>query len=376
MAGEVDASFLPLEGLGNQAAKAKVYGVTGQSAVLPMLQGGGEVYDHFSAALGVPMQTLTFTQQVGLEFSGATSVPMQTLDGHFGMHSALGVPMQVATATGTVPVMLRAALTVPLQVVAGEFTAGIVASAGLSVPMQALAAYGGWRYGGRVPVQVVVGHVQVAESSRLAATVPLQLVTGTITVTSLPWSVGLTVPMIVAGPYGRAALAVPMARVAGTFAIPAEFEAWVMNTRNLASTRFTNYPFVQFTRVRNRTYAVGYDGNLYLLGGDTDNEDPISWTFETGLDDLGSPGVKHTPYLYIDGIIDGEIEIFLKDDRGREFAYEYDTGQRGAVHQKHKRKLGNGIRTTNVAFGMRSTRGAYIEIDGLEPEFTVTQRSV
>jgi hypothetical protein len=86
--------------------------------------------------------------------------------------------------------------------------------------------------------------------------------------------------------------------------------------------------------------------------------------------------VKHIPYLYIDGIIDGEVQITLIDDRNREFMYEYDTQQRGAVHQPHRRKLGNGIRTRNVAFRLGSDSGAYAEIDSLEPEATVTQRSL
>jgi hypothetical protein len=43
----------------------------------------------------------------------------------------------------------------------------------------------------------------------------------------------------------------------------------------------------------------------------------------------------------------------------------------------HRRNLGMGVRTRNIAFGAANgPTGAYMELDGLEPEATVTQRSV
>ena len=376
MAGEANTSFLPLEGIGNQSGKALVYGISGQSSVLPMLQTAGAVYHHSASTLTVPMQRLAMTMRTGDSFAAALRVPIQTVNSGGGSTAKLAVPIQILAATGTVPNIARAELTVPIQIVSGTGIIGAWASATLQVPMQTLSMYVAGRGAGLVPMQVLAAHGWAMESGYLAGKVPLQRVTGTMSVFSYPWAATLTVPMIVAGPYASAALTVPLQYMAGTFALPAQFEAWVMNLRNGGVTRWTNFPFVQFTRVGDLTYAVGHDGNLYLLGGDLDGALPITWEFETGLEDLGSPGLKHIPYLYMDGIIDGEIEIVLLDDRGREFAYEYDTKQRGAVHQSHRRKLGNGVRTRNVAFRLRSLTGAYIELDSLEPEATITQRSL
>jgi hypothetical protein len=195
------------------------------------------------------------------------------------------------------------------------------------------------------------------------------------------WRGAIRLPALVAGPYGTARLVLPMLVVRGGQSLGAvpelagAFEGWLLNTRNGAITRITNFPFTQFASVGNKTYAVG-PGGLYLLGGEKDNGADINWKFETGLDDLGKPGTKHIPYLYLDGIIDGVIQITLIDDRGREFAYEYNTKTRGAVHLPHRRKLGNGIRTRSMAFRISSDMGAYIELDALEPQITVTQRSI
>lgn len=376
MAGEVNVTFLRFEALGNQVAKAQTYGVSGQTSLLPMLDGEGAVYQHGAAALTVPMQVISLTSVEPAHGEGAMIVPRQVAAGSGGGTTQLTVPMQVLGVTATFPIIGRAGLTVPLQVISGSGKVGAALDAGLTVPMQTLLAYGAGNVALAVPMQTLAGHGIGSVSATLAGHVPLQQGTGTISVFSYPGEGAVTVPLIVAGPYASAALGVPMQQLVGVFAIPAGFEAWVMNVRNGGVTRWTNFPFVQFARAGDSTYAVGGDGNLYLLGGDLDDDAPIQWSFETGLDDLGRPGQKHMPYLYMDGIIDGEIEIAVIDDHGRVFGYEYNTGQRGAVHLTHRRKLGNGIRTNNVAFRFSSTSGAYIELDWFAPEATVTQRNI
>lgn len=376
MAGEVSITFLPFEAIGNQSGKALTYGMSGQTMRLPALDGDAAVEKHGSAAMTVPMQTISLSSIEPLHATGAMIVPLQVAAGRGGATARLTVPMQALALTGTFPIIGRAGLAVPLQVVAGAGIAGAMARAGLTVPLQTLSARGAGTATLAVPIQALAGHGIGSVAATLAGRVPLQHATGTISVESYPGSGELVVPLIVAGPYATAALAVPMQQLAGAFALPAEFEAWVMNLRNKGVTRWTNFPFVQIARVGTSTYAVGNDGNLYLLGGDLDVTTPISWSFESGLDDLGAPGQKFLPYLYMDGIIDGEIEIVVIDDRNREYAYQYSTKQRGAVHLTHRRKLGNGIRTNNVAFRFSSTSGAYVEMDWFAPEATVTQRNI
>jgi hypothetical protein len=347
--------------------------------VLPAFRSSGGVENHGRAAVTVPMQKIALSMIEASHATGAMRVPLQTAAGYGSYYAEMTVPMQTLAISATFPIYGRAALTVPKQIVLGSGTVGTLGKVALTVPMQTLRSWGAGRAGLTVPMQALAAHAVVPLHGTVALLVPLQRATGTISVASYPGRAALIVPMIVAGPYGQARLIVPMQRLAGAFALPAtvaDFEAWVMNVRNSGVTRFTNYPFVQFTRVDEDTYALGNDGNLYLLGGDLDNTAPIQWQFETGLDDLGSPGLKHIPYLYMDGIIDGEIEITLIDDKSREFVYYYDTKSRGAVHQPHRRKLGNGVRTRSAAFRIASPTGAYIELDSLEPEGTVTQRSM
>jgi hypothetical protein len=323
------------------------------------------------------MAKVAFTmERMGAEFSAALVTPRPVVQGLGGGMAKLTTPMAVLAASGTVPIIASAALVTPMAYVTGHVITGSAWSAALRTPMAVVSTKTGWRVALVTPMARVAAHVTAMEYARANLITPAPHVTGTMSVYSYPWRGALVTPLIVAGPYGIARLTTPMQRVAGSFLLPAVFEAWVMNARNNGASRWTNFPFLQVVQAGGDTYAVGNDGNLYLLGGDLDGAAPISWSFETGLDDLGSPGIKHIPYLYLDGIIIGEIQIVLLDDRGREFAYEYDTKARGAVHMTHKRKLGNGIRTRNVGFRIMSTTGAYIELDSLEPEATVTQRSI
>jgi hypothetical protein len=91
---------------------------------------------------------------------------------------------------------------------------------------------------------------------------------------------------------------------------------------------------------------------------------------------MGESDMKRIPYVYIDGIIQGSIDIaVLTDDPAKTYVYEYVAVAR-AQHKPHKRKLGNAIYTRSVAFRLNSVTGTYVEIDRIEPEIMVTPRRV
>jgi hypothetical protein len=372
MAGESDTTLPPLEGLGGNVFNGR----SGYTNKLGALAGTGAVYQHSTAGLTLPMLTMFVVVGKGLSANGALVLPQLVADGAGGSRAVLTLPALTVAATGDVPFVFSSDTTLPALTLAADGQTGTAFPFALRLPMLTVDMRTGSHAALALPQLVAAGSVTTAEAATYAGHLPLLRTTGTISVFSYPSSAVLTLPMIVPGPYGSAALGLPLVQTYGTFVLPAAFEAWVMNVRNGGVTRFTNFPFKQFTRVGSQTFAVGDDGAIYLLGGDLDNTAPIQWQFETGLEDLGSPGLKHVPYLYMDAIIDGVLQISLIDDRDRVFAYEYDSQGRPPVHQPHRRKLGNGIRTRSVAFRFESSTGAYIEVDSLEPEATVTQRNL
>jgi len=366
------AILLPLDSYGGLGARGR----SGVSNSLHPLASEGAAYHHSSGEIILPALTATFTVTKGPSFSLDRPLPRLTARGYGGANAPIVLPRLFTTAAGTVIPIARLDAELPMLTVTGGVTVGARWGMETLLPPLSGEAYGGSNLAAELPMLEAIGSTWALETSALDRSLPMLSMTGTMSVYSMPFSAAIVLPALIA-PYCRAEVALPRLDANSVFRrLLQEYEAWVLNVRNGGVTRWTNTPFTQILQHGDQTLFVG-DGNLYVLGGDLDGDDaPIQWSFETGLDDLGKPGVKHIPYLYLDGIIDGEVQITLLDDRGREFAYEYTTGERGAVHMPHRRKLGNGVRTRNVGFRISSTAGAYIELDALEPEATITQRSV
>jgi hypothetical protein len=124
-----------------------------------------------------------------------------------------------------------------------------------------------------------------------------------------------------------------------------------------------------------RHYGVGLDGGLYLLGGDNDAGAPISWEWLTGLSDFQSRALKGMLALYVDGIAEPGVDFTVVTDRG---AYVYSHHPHGTInsHQTQRVSIGRRLRSVNWAFGMKSTKGAYIELDSLTPEIQLGDRNL
>lgn len=368
-----DGSFFPLESLGGN----KAYATQGATSRMEPLQAAGAQSEHATMNAELPMLTsATSGFTTGGGATAAKSLPRLEGDSYMGSRAAGELPALTGAAGATFPLSFAGDATLPALTGTAAGKSGVGLGQAALLPRLVGSAKAGHNARRTLPSLAGAAQMTRLESGYSGAVLPALRGSGTYVLYSTPMFGAATLPMLVPGPYATQRATLPMlSGVAKLLLDSAAFEAWVLNVRNAGVTRYTNFPFVQLVRWGNRSFAVG-NGNLYELGGDLDVTDPITWTFETGLNDMGSPGIKHVPYLYIDGIIDGEVQITLLDDREREFMYEYDTKQRGAVHQPHRRKLGNGIRTRNVAFRVGSDSGAYAEIDALEPEATVTQRSI
>lgn len=387
MPGTANITFLPLDGLGGN----KFYAESGRDEcqLQPLQAGGQSWYTGGTAnlALRTPYVIASTAEQGNLFEVGAMLLPTPyTMAGFGGGVATLKLPTPyLLTIAATVNKSFQFNLTLP-SFTGSLLASGIAGSGGsgnlfLATPTITMTV--GAHADGLGSGLSMLGAL-VASGSYSNGSVANLVMAGTPSLVasssnySMSGSAVLTLSStLIPGPYSKATLttSMPALYATGRLTTPS-FDGYDVNIRNGAVTHITNWPFKQLARCGPTVYAIGNDGNLYTLGGDLDNGQPIPWSFATGADDLGSPATKYIPYIYIDGIIEGQIQIALTDDRQRVFAYEYDTGNRPALHMPHKRKLGNGIRTRNVAFTISSTSGAYVEIDSLEPEGTNTQRSV
>ena len=82
----------------------------------------------------------------------------------------------------------------------------------------------------------------------------------------------------------------------------------VMNTDTMAVSEYSNYDFVSFANFNGMTIALHRDGNIYQLGGDSDNGSEIDAVFETGMDDMGTGKSKRLLGLTVGLRSDGETQ--------------------------------------------------------------------
>lgn len=286
------------------------------------------------------------------------------------------VPLITGALNLTSPNLLSIDGVIPEITAVITIKAGTVARIAGVVPLLRSSIYVGSGIGGLIPAITSEFIVTTEVHATLAGVVPH--IASSINVLSEAAVVRIAgvVPLISMAQAARIAGVVPGVVSFIRVAEGGLTDGWALNPRTGAVTRLQGWPFTQMAKVGADTYAVG-PGGLYRLGGDTqgDGTTPVAWQMETGLSDLGSPAVKHWPYVYLDGIVDGEIEISFLDDRGNVYRYRYH-GMFGAEHRTHRRKLGNAIRSRNGAYRIGSPTGAYFELDSLEPEVNLTQRSV
>jgi len=379
-----DASLQPLEGL---ASSGKKYGdgtADANSNTLEALTSQARQDQHHpGGAMTLPMLTTTFIVSLGGFAQGAARLPSLTGNGWTGGQAAASLPSLTGAGTGTVPGQGIGDATLPMLIGAGSGTTGVGCSSGTTLPALTGAGWFAGQGHATLPSLTAAGSVTAREFGTSYTVLPALRGSGTSAVASYPSYSHTTLPALRGGPAGFAFMTLPSlmgagydaGSVAGSGIGVGAFEGWAYNLRTGFVGRITNWPFRQIVKWGDKLLGVGADG-LYLIGGTEDVGQTMQWEWRTGLDDLGQPGIKRIPYLYLDAVIDGEVEITTVDDQGNMRAYHYEA-DRGRINMPHRRELGKGVRTRNIAIGARNgTNGAYMETYSLEPEATVTQRSI
>lgn len=370
------AEFLPLDALGSGGKK---YGKTGRDSGLlqPLTAAGFGSVHHPGIHAVLPALQVTIAMTWGGIGELKARLPSLQVRANAGGVLKAKLPAMRASIAGTAAEKGWLAVSLPALRARIDVSAGIVGQIRATLPSLRVSMWGAGSLAARLPsIRAELTGV-TAEVGSLRAVLPALRMTGNSFLYSEVGSLYARLPALrsVTGGHLRAVLPAITAHLSGIEAPLAD--GWLMNVRTGGVTRVTCWPFSQFAKANGKIFAIG-EGGLYQLGGDYlgDDETHVPWVFETGLSDLGSQAIKHYPYLYVDGIITGEVRITLIDDKDREYGYLYK-GDMGAVHMPHKRKLGNGIRSRNIALRIESAKGvSYIEVDALEPEVNQTQRSI
>lgn len=361
------------------------HGRSGETSQTLPFTGSASSYQHVSLAATLPRLTVPDTNHISPNNSATLAatlpVPFVSRSGAGGILGTV-LPSLTGSATGTIPLYGRLAATLPHLTGAAHALIGSLATVAAILPRPlGMSARRGWAFPTMaLPLLQATITGYTPRHVTVAANLPRLLGAGAFHRISVNASCNVILPMLL-GPglsIDTAAVLPKLMLASGsmTNGTPAVSQAWAMNLDNKAMTQFTNYPFRAIARAFNTYYAVGFDGNIYQLGGDDDNGVKVDWQWRTGLSDLGTRGLKGVLGVYIDGVVEPGATIEVVLDTG---VYSYTHRPRGPSnsHQTQRVSVGRGLRSANIGLGMSGGLiGGYVEIDSLTPEYVVSNRNL
>lgn len=145
---------------------------------------------------------------------------------------------------------------------------------------------------------------------------------------------------------------------------------WAVNTKNMATTEYTNYVFNSFAQMGNK-YLGATSGGLYELNGDDDQGTDIIADIKSGLMQLGGSRFTSFKSAYLG--MRGEGSFVLKVETGDGKVYNYAVV--GKDMQTSRVHFGKGLRARYFSFELIST-GQDFDLDNIEFIPLVVQRRV
>lgn len=139
--------------------------------------------------------------------------------------------------------------------------------------------------------------------------------------------------------------------------------ALAMNLATGAITTYRKFRFNSFAKLADGTVLAAKDDGLYALGGTLDDAAAIEWIVKLPISDLGHPGMKRAPGVYVNYRSSGPIEFRVHPDGADWNAYILDE-TRGSGLYRNRVKLGKGMLAGNYQFEMRGE--ADFELSDLE----------
>jgi hypothetical protein len=148
-------------------------------------------------------------------------------------------------------------------------------------------------------------------------------------------------------------------------------EAWVVNARSNASSRYEQFGFGSFAVVKGRQFGARADG-VYLLEGDTDAGIPINSGISLGKHNFGTQANKYLPAVHVG--ISSTGAVFLKIGDGVN-EYTYRARRFDDRLRTQRFDPGRGLRSNYFTFELTSEADAF-ELDSVQFTVIASQRRI
>lgn len=147
-----------------------------------------------------------------------------------------------------------------------------------------------------------------------------------------------------------------------------DYTAWVLNTKTLGATPYTNFEFNSFAKLGGVTYAAKTDG-IYSLGGTDDAGTKIVAEARTGLLKLGNGNEVRVPEAFIAAKTNGDLvmKVVTSEPSGIKIENWYAVEPRVATALRTTRvKIGRGLKSAYWQFALCNVDGSTLELANLE----------
>lgn len=331
----------------------------------------------------------------------AASVPKVTAQATATVHEraivAAVMPKVTAQATGTVGIVAVVSATAPkvtaralggatvsaaikAPVVSASATKWIAAVVSARMPKVTARALGGGTVEASIKAPVAAVSATVGIVARVVATIPKTAAKATGSPAQFARIVAsVPAPKAVQRAWVVATMPKVLAKASASAVIAITREAWAINLQApadgvAAATHYTGFPFNQIVRLQGSYYGVASDG-IYLLGGDTDNGEPIPWAIKTTPTDYGVIQHKRLNSAYIGARMGSQAAVLVHLGEAGQESYTY-RNERGPSAQTHLQRFGKGLCSRYYALGISDASGGEFELDSIDSEAIPLSRAV
>jgi hypothetical protein len=307
--------------------------LTGSIVISPQMSITLQIGDVGTAALTIPMLTLSALGLLGIDGVGYATIPMLVLTAE-GYESCIGIgyltiPALEVDGVGNIDEIGEASLTIPRMSLSGEIVINEIGNASLSIPMLDLS------------MSAVIGFVGTG-----AVSIPILKLSATGFLSA----------------EGTANLTLPMLKLfAEVVTATANYSSMVMNIRNNALSLYTNYPFNSFCRF-NGVHLGATSTKIYNLGsGTTDEGTAISWSFKTAFLDMELKTKKKLRLAWLTLKTDGDLTLTISYPDGT--SYDYTATSYEVTEDGIRVKFGKGLASRYIALEVKNVSGSTLDLD-------------
>ena len=163
------------------------------------------------------------------------------------------------------------------------------------------------------------------------------------------------------GGLNSASLSIP----AITLYAHAQSAIWEMisvNTKNNGLTNYSNYEYNSLCVMNDQVFGAKSDG-IYLLEGDDDDGEDISWSLKTGKIDVENELSQRVRHIWFSRRSSGDLLLIVNDGENE---YEYPVTAYSETDDAVRVKLGKGIKSKYIQLELKNIGNEALRLDSFK----------